>query len=197
MPASNSANNEAQKLMLAPTADQNPAERAQRPPKRAKDELEFLPAALEILETPASPAARAVALTLVAFFTVAVLWAIIGEVDVVAVAQGRIVSKGGVQTIQPLEIGVVRAIRVRNGQKVRKGDVLLELDPTESEVDKDQVARERMAALVDLSRLRAMLSALDGGTPAFDPPKGADHHLDGRTRASLGPPLFGPMGSRR
>lgn len=160
--------------MLAATADQDAEARSNPAEKRRKDELEFLPAALEILETPASPAARAVALTLTAFFSIAVLWAIIGEVDVVAIASGRIVPTGGVQTIQPLEIGVVRAIRVRDGQRVKKGEILLELDPTESEVDKSQVERERMSALVESARLQAMLRALDNKEPALVAPDGAD-----------------------
>ncbi|MDP6390978.1 MAG: HlyD family type I secretion periplasmic adaptor subunit [Alphaproteobacteria bacterium] len=142
-----------------------------------RSEQDFLPSALEIVERPASPAARTVALTLVAFFTIAVVWAMVGEVDIVAVAQGKIVPAGGVQAIQSLEIGVVRAIHVREGQDVKSGDLLIELDPTESEVDKGQVARELVAAQVDFARQNAMLRALDGGKAAFTAPKGADPNV--------------------
>ncbi|MDA0663407.1 MAG: biotin/lipoyl-binding protein [Proteobacteria bacterium] len=145
--------------VLAPQQAQIPESRAATPRQRTKDELAFLPAAIEIMESPASPAARAVALTMAAFFTIAVIWAIFGKVDVGAIAQGRIVPTGGVQTIQPLEIGVVRAIHVRDGQAVKQGEMLIELDPTESEVDKEQMQRERLAALIELARLRAYLRA--------------------------------------
>lgn len=176
--------------VLATSADQDPEARAEAVTPRSKDEREFLPAALEILESPASPAARAVALTLTAFFTIALIWSIVGHVDVVAVAQGRIIPTGGVQTIQSLEIGVVRAIHVRDGQAVKKGDKLIELDPTESEVDKEQMERERMAALVDLSRLEALLRALFGKEPNFAPPKGADPSLIALHRQRLRSDIF-------
>ncbi len=143
-------------------------------PGRGKDEREFLPAALEVLETPASPAARWTAITLAAFFTIAIVWSLIGTVDVVAVAQGRIVPAGGVKQIQPLEIGVVRAIHVRDGMAVRKGDILVELDPTDSEVDKGQLQQELMAASVELARLHAMTRRLDGHRAVLQAPDGAD-----------------------
>jgi hemolysin D len=95
-------------------------------------ELEFLPAALEIVETPASPVGRAVAHTICIFFALALAWSCWGEVDVVAAATGRIIPSGRTKTIQPLEIGVVRAIHVSEGQAVRTGEPLVELDSTTS-----------------------------------------------------------------
>ena len=138
------------------------------------DARAFLPAALEVLETPASPAARWTAISLAAFFCIALAWALIGTVDVVAVAQGRIVPAGGVKQIQPLEIGVVRAIHVRDGMSVKKGDVLVELDPTDSEVDKNQLEREVMTASIELARLHAMTRRLDGRPGELQAPEGAD-----------------------
>jgi len=137
----------------------------------------FLPAALEILETPASPLGRVVALSLSAFFAIAVIWAVLGKVDVVAVAHGRIVPEGGVKTIQPLEIGKVRAIHVRDGDRVRAGDVLIELDPTASEVDVDQLRRELLELDLVLRRLGAHLRGLDGRPPEFQPSDGAEPRI--------------------
>ncbi|MFV1852191.1 MAG: HlyD family type I secretion periplasmic adaptor subunit [Thalassospira sp.] len=129
--------------------------------RRSAEEREFLPAAIEIMETPANPIGRTVALSLAGFFTIALAWAVIGEVDVVAVAQGRLVPTGGVKQIQPLEIGTVRAIHVRDGQHVEAGDLLIELDPTESEADKGQLLHERDAAALDIARLKTFLEGLD------------------------------------
>ena len=98
--------------------------------ERRKDELAFLPAALEIVETPPSPIGRAIAFTLIAVFSAALAWACIGTVDIVAVAPGKIIPSGRTKTIQPFETGVVRAIHVRDGQSVGAGDVVVELDPT-------------------------------------------------------------------
>ena len=72
-----------------------------------QDELAFLPAALEIVETPPSPIGRAIAFTIIAVFSVAVAWACIGTVDIVAVASGKIIPSGRTKTVQPFETGVV------------------------------------------------------------------------------------------
>ncbi len=145
----------------------------------------FLPAALEIVETPASPLGRVVALSLSAFFAIAVIWAVLGKVDVVAVAYGRIVPEGGVKTIQPLEIGKVRAIHVRDGDRVRAGDVLIELDPTASEVDVDQLRRELLELDLVLRRLGAQLRGLDGRPPDFQPSQGTQPRLVRMHQAQL------------
>ncbi|HWA45676.1 MAG TPA: hypothetical protein VHA10_20830 [Hypericibacter adhaerens] len=80
-------------------------------------EAEFLPAAVEILESPASPLGRAVALSISLFAAIAILWACVGEIDIVAVAQGKIVPVGRTKTVQapalnPGESGQVKAIDV-------------------------------------------------------------------------------------
>ena len=84
--------------------------------RRTKHELEFLPAAIEIVETPPSPIGRAIGLVLIVVFCVALLWAWLGTVDIVAVAHGKIVPSGRTKVIQPFETGVVRSIYVHDGQ---------------------------------------------------------------------------------
>src|SRR5437588_415734 len=91
--------------------------------RRTNYELAFLPAALEITETPPSPVGRAIALTIIAVFCLALGWACIGTVDIVATAPGKIIPSGRTKIIQPFETGVVRAIHVRNGQTVKAGEV--------------------------------------------------------------------------
>src|SRR5579863_2360223 len=82
----------------------------QRPPvvRRNRDEREFLPAALEIIETPVSPAGRIMMGVVGLLVVVAIAWAWIGQVDIVATANGRIIPSGQIKLIQPLEIGVVK-----------------------------------------------------------------------------------------
>jgi len=89
-------------------------------------ERAFLPAALEIIETPPTPIGRLGAYCLVAVFAFALAWACIGRVDIVAVAKGKIVPTGHTKIVQPFETGVVREIRVRDGQKIMAGDSLIE-----------------------------------------------------------------------
>src|SRR4051794_14909654 len=83
-----------------------------------RDELEFLPAALEIVETPAPPLGRAIAAVLIGFFVIALAWTVLGHVDIIATAQGKVVPVGRIKTIQPLEAGTVTAIHVRDGDRV-------------------------------------------------------------------------------
>src|SRR5258706_14629163 len=100
--------------------------------RRSAYETAFLPAALEVVETPPSPIGRAIGATIIAFFCVAIGWAVWGSVDIVATAPGKIIPTGRTKVIQPFETGVVRDIHVREGQSVRAGEVLIELDPTMS-----------------------------------------------------------------
>jgi hemolysin D len=143
--------------------------------KRAgkRHELAFLPAALEIVETPPTPLAGAIGGTIIALFCIILAWACLGKVDIVAAAPGRIVPTGRTKVIQPFEIGVVRAIHVRDGQSVKAGEALVELDPTIAEAELGHMRSDLMAARLDAARLRA---ALDGGEDAvahFQPPEGA------------------------
>ncbi len=137
-------------------------------------EKEFLPAALELLETPPSPVARGVGFVLILFFGVALLWALIGTVDIIAIAPGRIVAGGHTKLVQPLEAGVVRAIHVQDGQQVKAGDVLLEIDSTINEAEQKRLEKEYNQAALDMARLAAVRMAADGPLAAFIPPAGAD-----------------------
>ena len=129
-----------------------------------RDELEFLPAALEIIETPASPAGRAIGGLIILFFLLGLAWAVIGRVEIVATAPGAIVPSGRTKVIQPLEIGTVRAINVHDGQRVRAGEVLVELDPTVSPAERDRLKSELVQARLDIARLTVILS--DAPDPA-------------------------------
>src|SRR5438046_5745071 len=113
-----------------------PFRRAQE--KRRTEELAFLPAALEIVETPPSPVGRAIAATIILLFCAALVWAWWGTIDVVASATGKVVPSGRTKVVQPFETGVVRSIRVQDGQTVKAGDVLIELDPTVNAAERDR-----------------------------------------------------------
>ena len=61
-------------------------------------------------------------------FLCTLIWAAFGRVDIVAVAQGRIIPSGYTKVIQPLELGRVVKIHVADGERVERGDILVELD---------------------------------------------------------------------
>ncbi len=142
----------------------------QRRPERRREELAFLPAALEIVETPPSPVGRAVAWTIAIVFSAALAWASIGTVDIVAVALGKIIPTGRTKTIQPFETGVVRAIAVRDGQSVKTGDVLIELDPTMTGAELGRLKSDLLSAQLDAARLEAALSKGDPEADFKAPP---------------------------
>jgi hemolysin D len=122
----------------------------------------FLSAALEILDTPPNPAGRAVMGTICGALVVAVVWASVGKVDIVATAPGSVIPAGKSKVVQPLEAGVVRAIRVEDGDHVSAGQVLFELDKTVADADRDRFARDWRQARLDATGLRALSADLSG-----------------------------------
>ena len=152
---------------------------------RPVDGLAFLPAALEIVETPPSPIGRAISLTLIAAFCFALAWASLGKVDLVASAQGKIVPSGRTKIVQPFKTGVVRAIHVRDGQQVEKGEVLIELDPTIDDAELGHLQSDLVAQQLEVARLRATL--VEDGDPvaSFRPPEGAPEALVATNRQLL------------
>ena len=136
-------------------------------PPRSEDEVAFLPAALSLQETPPHPLPRRLAWLLMILFVIALTWACVGKVDIVAVASGRIVVSDRSKVIQPLEASVVRQVLVKDGDHVQAGQVLVELDATMAEADRSSVREQLLAALSDELRSKALLKALDGGQPSL------------------------------
>ena len=95
-------------------------------------EREFLPPLLEIQETPPSPVKRWVLWSIVGLVVALIVWATVGKISIVATAPGKFIPDGRVKEVQPLESSIVKAIHVKEGQRVHEGDLLLELDPTVS-----------------------------------------------------------------
>lgn len=120
-----------------------------------QNETEFLPAALEVLETPPSPVGRIMLWTFFIIITSILLWTIIGHVDEVAVAPGKLIPIGYVKTVQAEDKGVVKAIHVKDGQKVTQGQLLLELDTTITAADMARNRKEMAYYRLEIERLMA------------------------------------------
>jgi hemolysin D len=149
------------------------------------EELAFLPAALEIVETPPSPIGRAIGATIIMLFCAALVWASAGTIDIVASAPGKIVPSGRTKVIQPFETGVVRSIRVQDGQAVKAGDVLIELDPTVNAAERDHLRDDLLAEQLNIARLHAALAGGDNPAADFTPPAGANPALVSAQRQLL------------
>jgi hemolysin D len=143
------------------------------PRPRNADELAFRPAALEIVETPPSPVGHGLAYIVIAVFCIALGWAAFGTVDIVSVSSGKIIPSGRTKVIQPFETGVVRAINVRDGQSVKVGDPLVELDPTMAAAELGHLKNDLMAARLEAARLRAAIAGNSDPVADFRPPEGA------------------------
>ncbi len=150
-----------------------------------REELAFLPAALEIVETPPSPIGRSIAITIGVLFCAALVWSWWGTVDIVASATGKIVPSGRTKVIQPFETGVVRAILVQDGRAVKAGDVLVELDPTVNAAERDHLQNDLLAEQLNAARLRGALAATGDLEADFVAPAGADPVLVSTQRQLL------------
>jgi hemolysin D len=134
-------------------------------PARMADEAAFLPAALSLQETPVHPAPRRLAWGLMILFVLALVWATFGEVEIVAVAPGRIIVSDRTKVIQSLEASVVKAVLVKDGDKVQAGQVLVELDPTMATADMASVQEQLKAAMSEEQRTQALLQLLSKEKP--------------------------------
>ena len=154
-------------------------------PERRGEELAFLPAALEIVETPPSPIGRMIGFTIILLFCAALVWAWWGTIDIVASATGKVVPSGRTKVVQPFETGVVRSIRVQDGQAVKAGDVLIELDPTVNAAERDHMRIDLIAERLNIARLRAALAGGDDPVSDLVPPADAEPELVNAQRQLL------------
>lgn len=134
----------------------------------ARIDRAFLPAALEIVETPASPSVRLTAFLICLMLLVATIWSWLGWVDLIAVAPGKVMPAGRTKEIQAFETGVVRKILVDDGDSVHAGQPLVALDPTLALADRDRFEEQLMRAQLDAARLNALLGG-NGATADSDP----------------------------
>ena len=110
------------------------------------------------LMRPPLAAARFLSLSLVAVVLAAIGWSSQAVVEEVSRGEGRIIPAGKVRTVQYLEGGIVKAIAVREGDRVKKGQLLLRMDPVGagSLLDKNRALAAGLQARI--LRLRAELA---------------------------------------
>jgi len=146
-------------------------------PVRTSLEREFLPAVLEILESPAPALPRAIVWAIVIALVFAIGWATLGRIDVVAVAPGKVIAADKAKVIQPAEVGVVKKILVADGQIVKAGQVLIELEAAAT-ATAAETARSREALIatrLESARYDALARAANGrlAHPSFKAPSKA------------------------
>ena len=132
---------------------------------------EFLPAILQLQEEAPSPLPRVVLWTVAALAGALALWASFGKLDVVAVAEGRLVPKSQLRIVQPAEGGVLRELLVKEGERVRAGQVLARMDVRAAEADAATARNETALRRLQLRRIDAELDGTRLAALAEDPPR--------------------------
>lgn len=132
-------------------------------------EAEFLPAVLAVQETPPSLGLRRIAWLLVLMVVVAVTWAVLGRMDIIVSASGKVIPSERSKTIAAVDTGSVTALEVREGQAVQAGDVLLQLDTSALDAERNKALGEKNEAVLTLSRNYALLQAVRIGQPPMLP----------------------------
>jgi hemolysin D len=154
-----------------------------------EEEAEYLPSTLSLQEKPVSRASRVAAGVLIALVAALFIWAIFGRMDIIVNASGEIIPSGRTKTIASVEVASVKALYVREGQTVRKGDVLIELDPTAAAADQDKAVHNTEMAALQIARSDAMIAAIDSLKPprlsavpgvSNEKLREAQQHLDGQ-----------------
>jgi hemolysin D len=137
------------------------ASRIMKTADKHADEREFLPAALEIIDTPMSPIAKGLIRFICFGFTLTLFWAWFGYLDIYAIAQGKIQPQGRSKVVQPQETGIVSKLFVENGQIVKADDIVAELDDTEIAAESNAVRGDFIAAHAEMIRRRHIIDFLE------------------------------------
>src|SRR6185436_7352970 len=119
----------------------------------------FSPALLRLERAAPAPLGRAVLYALLGVVAATVTWAAFAPLDIVAVAEGKLVPSGYLKIVQPSEQGVVREVLVREGERVAQGQVLARMDAALSDADGRALATDFHTKRIALRRVDAQLVA--------------------------------------
>lgn len=125
------------------------------------DSHEFKPVLSEIEDSPVSPLGRFTFWTVVSIMIVTILWLTIGKVDIVVSARGIVIPDGEAKIIQPLDTGVISKILVKEGDFVKEGQPLMEIDPATTEPELESVQKNLEDTLLEIKRLNATASGAE------------------------------------
>ncbi|MGX4640270.1 HlyD family type I secretion periplasmic adaptor subunit [Massilia sp. SYSU DXS3249] len=138
--------------------------------KAASSALDFSPPLLRLQQSAPNPLGRKVLWALLILLVLLALWAVVGKLDIVAVAEGKLVPQSYVKIVQPAESGIVKEILVKEGDSVRAGQVLMRMDTLITDADAKSIQTDRQGKLLALRRVDAELADTPFQPQAGDPP---------------------------
>ena len=135
------------------------------------DPADFQPALLQVQSRPPAPLGRGVLYVLLALVAAALAWAALARLDIVAVADGKLVPSTYLKIVQPAEQGIVKEILVKEGEAVQAGQVLIRMDSVLAGADVKAIRAEYFNKRIALRRLEAQLSGKSMQRDKDDPPE--------------------------
>jgi hemolysin D len=139
-------------------------------PKTNPSHLDFSPPLLRLQDSPPNPVGRAVLTTLLILLVALILWAVLGQLDIVAVAEGKLVPQSYLKIVQPSESGIVKEILVKEGEEVKAGQVLMRMDTLATDADAKSFEGDYQRKRLTLRRIDAELGNRPFRAEAGDPP---------------------------
>lgn len=136
---------------------------------RDADPDQFSPLLLRIQDEPPNPLGRKILLTLLILLLCLLIWALVGRLDIVAVADGKLIPQSHLKIVQPAESGIVKEILVKEGENVQAGQVLMRMDALLTNADANSIQSELVRKQLTLRRIDAELSGRNFHTEAHDP----------------------------
>lgn len=121
---------------------------------------DFTPAILQAQHAPPSPLPRLILYILLVLLAVLLIWATFGKLDIVAVAQGKLVPETFVKVVQPSDAGVIKEILVKEGDEVAAGQVLMRMDTSVSTSDRKVLDNDFQLRVLQLRRIDAELKGV-------------------------------------
>ncbi|WP_390620189.1 HlyD family type I secretion periplasmic adaptor subunit [Yersinia rohdei] len=150
---------------------------------KTRDEYDFLPAYLDIVERPVAPLARRTAWFLALTLVMVLVWSIVGRLDIHASANGKVIVSEHSKVIQPLEPGMVTAIHVRDGDRVTANQLLIELNPIGIDAEIDNIKQQAMHRRLEAARMTALLT--DTPLENFRVPAGSPDEMVNSSKSLL------------
>lgn len=132
---------------------------------------DFAPELLHLQSSPPSPLPRAVLKSGLLLFAIALGWAAIGRLDIVAVAEGKLLPVSYLKIVQPADAGIVHDILVKEGQHVTAGQVLVRMDANLSDADSKTIEGELEHKSLELRRIEAELAGTSFRMQTGDSPE--------------------------